>query len=218
MCTCLLVSEARLRARLRVYKHCNGIIQEKLQADVRLLKWTNSSMSWSQQLAVAAAKPPRGRLQRGVLDHPRQPCVPQGEETHLPSRRSSHAHRLVSARTMVLSSAMIGRQCLPLQRSCMLHSMARVPRGAHIVCAAPRTDYRSPSSQTAATELELLERFTVVVPDTLLLQDIESIEAPKAATVSSAVLTGILRNPTGLQEYKVRVLSLMCPPLKPKKS
>lgn len=41
------------------------------------------------------------------------------------------------------------------------------------------------------------------MPDTLLLQNIEKIEAPKAATVSSAVLGGILRNPAGLQEYKV---------------
>lgn len=89
----------------------------------------------------------------------------------------------------------------------MWHSLARAPRGVNTVCAIPRTEYKSPSSQTAATELELLERFTVVVPDTLLLQDIESIEAPKAATVSSSVLTGILRNPTGLQEYKVCVNS-----------
>lgn len=85
----------------------------------------------------------------------------------------------------------------------MVQSLVRAPRGLHVVCAAPKTEYKAPSSQTAATELELLERFTVVVPDTLLLQDIESIEAPKAATVSSSVLTGILRNPTGLQEYKV---------------
>ena len=64
--------------------------------------------------------------------------------------------------------------------------------------------YKSPSSSTASTELQYLESYTTVVPDTLLLQNIEEIEAPKAATVSSAVLAGILRTPGALQEYKVR--------------
>lgn len=73
-----------------------------------------------------------------------------------------------------------------------------------VSCAAQLEKYKSPSSSTASTELEYLESYTTVVPDTLLLQNIEQIEAPKAATVSSAVLAGILRTPGGLQEYKVR--------------
>lgn len=72
-------------------------------------------------------------------------------------------------------------------------------------CAAQLEKYKSPSSGPASTELQYLEAFTTVVPDTLLLQNIEQIEAPKAATVSSAVLAGILRTPGGLQEYKVQV-------------
>jgi hypothetical protein len=102
---------------------------------------------------------------------------------------------------MALSSVLGTPRCLHntsrgRQSACPSHSL--------VVCAAaPRTEYKSPSSRVAATELEYLERFTTVVPDTLLLQDIEKIEAPKAATVSSAVLSGILRNPAGLQEYKV---------------
>ena len=74
-----------------------------------------------------------------------------------------------------------------------------------ILCAAQlEKRYKSPSSSTASTELQYLESYTTVVPDTLLLQNIEEIEAPKAATVSSAVLAGILRTPSALQEYKVR--------------
>ena len=73
-----------------------------------------------------------------------------------------------------------------------------------IVCAQPKTEvYRSPSTATASTEFQYLERWTTVVPDTLLLEKMEELEAPKAATVSSAVLGGILRNPAGFQEYKV---------------
>ena len=74
-----------------------------------------------------------------------------------------------------------------------------------VACAAQlEKRYKSPSSSTASTELQYLESYTTVVPDTLLLQNIEEIEAPKAATVSSAVLAGILRTPGALQEYKVR--------------
>ena len=147
-----------------------------------------------------------GEYERGVLDYPSQPCVAQPRIGKLPAGENSH-HIVNFVRTMIMAMAMSpsfgSRHCLPLQRYCVWQSLAR--RGATIVCAAPRTEYKSPSSKTAATELELLERFTVVVPDTLLLQDIEKIETPKAATVSSAVLTGILRNPSGLQEYKVSV-------------
>lgn len=72
-----------------------------------------------------------------------------------------------------------------------------------VACAAQLEKYKPPSSSTASTELEYLEQYTTVVPDTLLLQNIEEIEAPKAATVSSAVLAGILRTPGALQDYKV---------------
>ena len=57
-----------------------------------------------------------------------------------------------------------------------------------VACAAQLEKYKAPSSAVGATELEYLESHTTVVPDTLLLQNIEEIEAPKAATVSSAVL------------------------------
>ncbi|CAL8466910.1 g6446 [Coccomyxa elongata] len=81
----------------------------------------------------------------------------------------------------------------------------RLPDRRHVICAVQKLDYRPPSSRTAATELDYLEGWSTVVPDTLLLQNIEKIEAPKAATVSSAVLGGILRNPAGLQEYKIAI-------------
>ena len=78
-----------------------------------------------------------------------------------------------------------------------------------VSCAAQLEKYKPPSSAVGATELEYLESHTTVVPDTLLLQNFEEIEAPKAATVSSAVLAGILRTPGALQEYKVRPEKLL---------
>lgn len=88
----------------------------------------------------------------------------------------------------------------------LMHSSApRAQRCSRlrVACAAQLEKYKPPSSSTASTELEYLEQYTTVVPDTLLLQNIEEIEAPKAATVSSAVLAGILRTPGALQDYKV---------------
>ena len=94
------------------------------------------------------------------------------------------------------------------------HAPSATPRAercatVRVSCAAQlEKRYKSPSSSTASTELQYLESYTTVVPDTLLLQNIEEIEAPKAATVSSAVLAGILRTPSALQEYKVRAAYL----------
>lgn len=76
-------------------------------------------------------------------------------------------------------------------------------------CRAQQTTYQAPSYRTAATELDVLERWSVVVPDTGALKEIQQIDDPKAATVSSAVLTGILRNPAGQQELKARRLVAM---------
>lgn len=55
----------------------------------------------------------------------------------------------------------------------------------------------------AATELEALSRFSTVVPDTYLMQDLQRLQTPKAATVTSSVLSGILNSPAGLREYEV---------------
>lgn len=94
--------------------------------------------------------------------------------------------------------------------------------------------YISPSSRTAATELQALERFSEVrgqflhtvctsrqalqvplltpwapspiaqiVPDVLLSQTLQSVEAPKAATSSRGVLAGILSSPSSFGRYKV---------------
>lgn len=101
--------------------------------------------------------------------------------------------------------ASIHMQCSGLSLTPRISHTSRtdVPSRKRVVCAVQKIDYRPPSSRTAATELDYIENWSTVVPDTILLQDIEKIEAPKAATVSSAVLGGILRNPAGLQEYKV---------------
>ena len=55
----------------------------------------------------------------------------------------------------------------------------------------------------AATELEALSEHSIVVPDTFLMQDLQILERPKAATVTSAVLSGILTGTTSLREYEV---------------
>lgn len=56
---------------------------------------------------------------------------------------------------------------------------------------ATSVEYQSPSTRTAANELQALARMSNVVPDTLLL---ESSVKPKAATVSSLLLSWILSN------------------------
>lgn len=42
-----------------------------------------------------------------------------------------------------------------------------------------------------------------MVPDTVLMRELFKVEDPKAATVSSAVLHGILQSPASMFEYKV---------------
>ena len=74
--------------------------------------------------------------------------------------------------------------------------------------ASKQPIYKPPSSSTAATELEALSRYSVIVPDTVLMQEVEQLEL-QAATVSSGVLRGIMRNPAGLHEYEV----CQCPEL-----
>ena len=44
-----------------------------------------------------------------------------------------------------------------------------------------------------------------VVPDVLLSQALQTLEAPKAATVSRSVLAGIMNTPASMRRYKVRV-------------
>ncbi len=67
------------------------------------------------------------------------------------------------------------------------------------LCKAATKDspYKAPSSSTAATELDSLRRFSNVVPDTVLMQELSQPGRPEAsdleaATVSSYVLTGDL--------------------------
>ncbi len=76
--------------------------------------------------------------------------------------------------------------------------------------ASKQPIYKPPSSSTAATELEALSRYSVIVPDTVLMQEVEQLEL-QAATVSSAVLRGIMRNPAGLHEYEVHHVQDLLP-------
>ena len=103
---------------------------------------------------------------------------------------------------MMKSARLYQRGC-PIRQSHVWAPRAQGCSRLKVSCAAQLDKYKPPSSAVGATELDYLESYTTVVPDTLLLQNIEQIEAPKAATVSSAVLAGILRTPGGLQEYKV---------------
>ena len=66
-----------------------------------------------------------------------------------------------------------------------------------------RVLHKPPSSATAATELEALSKWSMVIPDTVLMQKVEELEL-KAATVSSGVLGGMLGNPGVAREYQVR--------------
>lgn len=61
----------------------------------------------------------------------------------------------------------------------------------------------------SATELESLEEMSIVVPDTLILEETSEVEKPKAATVSPGVLGGILSSPSGLRQYKVCEMKML---------
>ena len=76
--------------------------------------------------------------------------------------------------------------------------------------ASKQPIYKPPSSSTAATELEALSRYSVIVPDTVLMQEVEQLEL-QAATVSSALLRAIMRTPAGLHEYEVHHVQDLLP-------
>ncbi|GMH35833.1 hypothetical protein BSKO_03701 [Bryopsis sp. KO-2023] len=72
-------------------------------------------------------------------------------------------------------------------------------------CARSRvvaTAAKPPSMQPSATELESLEELSIVVPDTLILEETSPVGTPKAATVTPNVLAGILSSPSGMRQYK----------------
>lgn len=85
---------------------------------------------------------------------------------------------------------------------------ARLPRSRLILVPRATTkapEYVAPSRVTGSNELQALERVSVVVPDTMLMKEIQKVEDPKAATVSSGVLNGLLRAPGSLVEFKQAV-------------
>lgn len=85
--------------------------------------------------------------------------------------------------------------------------------GASALCcrAASTTqyEYQAPSSITAATELSALSALSSVVPDTYLSRSLHVLTSPKAATVSSSVLYGILQSPGSQREAEVRMLGFI---------
>ena len=98
--------------------------------------------------------------------------------------------------------------------------LAACPSPHHVRAQAPRRCRRSlvirartqgetasyvpPSYVGSATELTALQRFSEVVPDVLLSQTLQDVEAPKAATASRSVLGGIVASPSAPSRYKVR--------------
>lgn len=73
------------------------------------------------------------------------------------------------------------------------------------VIASRAASYKAPSSAPAATELDLLEEYTNVVPDTALMATAQDALPKKAGTSSCGVLRGILQSPVGLQQFKTAV-------------
>lgn len=91
-------------------------------------------------------------------------------------------------------AALSSRQQLDGARAC-----AR-PQRRVVVRAA--TTYQAPSTATGANELQALARLSNLVPDTLMGT---SEVRPKAATVSSLLLSWVLANEQlGMKPYQVR--------------
>ena len=79
--------------------------------------------------------------------------------------------------------------------STLLHKLHRSQTRPICKAATKDSPYKAPSSSTAATELDSLRRYSNVVPDTVLMQELSQPGRPEAsdleaATVSSYVLTG----------------------------
>eukprot|EP00887_Chlorella_sp_A99_P006023 scaffold27.g6023.t1 len=81
---------------------------------------------------------------------------------------------------------------------------ARRCRGVR-VDASKLDSYVSPSSRTGANELTVLERWSEVVPDVVLSQTLQDLEAPKAATASRSVLAGIMSTPATMRRFKFAI-------------
>ncbi|KAL4856616.1 putative transaldolase [Chlorella vulgaris] len=83
----------------------------------------------------------------------------------------------------------------------------KVPTSAHprhgVITAAAKQEYVAPSSRVGSTELARLELLSTVVPDVLLSQSLQQVEAPKAATSSRSVLAGIMGNPQSRYKFAV---------------
>ena len=91
--------------------------------------------------------------------------------------------------------------------SAQVHCHRFSSSAASLTCraaAATQYAYQAPSSITAATELSALSALSSVVPDTYLSRSLHELASPKAATVSSAVLYGILSSPGSERESEVR--------------
>lgn len=69
---------------------------------------------------------------------------------------------------------------------------------------AKKAIHKTPSSATAATELEALSQWSTIIPDTVLMQKVEELEL-QAATVSSSVLAGMMGNPQVPREYQMAI-------------
>jgi hypothetical protein len=93
----------------------------------------------------------------------------------------------------------------PPQAVSARHTVRRPARRAAMTVQATKTEYRSPSSSTASTELERLEALSTVVPDVLLSQSLQKVEEPKAATTSRSVLAGIMGTPTSMRRFKFAI-------------
>ncbi|PSC70606.1 putative transaldolase [Micractinium conductrix] len=70
---------------------------------------------------------------------------------------------------------------------------------------AETKQYVSPSSATSSTELQRLQTLSTVVPDVLLSQSLQKVEAPNAATTSRSVLAGIMSTPASMRRYQFAI-------------
>ena len=115
---------------------------------------------------------------------------------------------MAPASLLKLQWASEGSAVLPSCRglSAQVHVHRTCSFAASLTCkaaAATQYTYQAPSSITAATELSALSALSSVVPDTYLSRSLHELASPKAATVSSAVLYGILSSPGSERESEV---------------
>lgn len=146
-------------------------------------------MLLSAKVSVLSARPSAGRPSR----RPAASTVPRASSKQAYVSPSSRTSSTELESLEALSTVRWDRRFAP---PCASRNSARNWAG--------RAGFREPPRRDRLSPKRALKTGLQVVPDVLLSQSLQQVEAPKAATSSRSVLAGIMGNPVSMRRYKVR--------------